>query len=264
MGPDRDPLFFIGFNGRRHGDNPYRALRDPVPRVSTRRGSSSRAGRRGASPTSSAPALRDLGFRLVRVKLSAAASPILQIMAERPDGAMGVEDCEAASIAISPHLDLEDPIQRALSAGNVVAGHRPAAGARIRFPPGDRPRGAGRTGHPLEGRKRFRGLDRRGRGGRRRGYVAICASVDDAEAEEIVARLAVADMAEARLVLTEALIRDALRREKTGIKTRKQEVRREKAEGRKTEHQRKQRQGSPRTRAQGVSARNFEEINYGR
>src|SRR3979411_474109 len=57
-----------------------------------------------------APALRAIGFRLVRVRLSAAISPVLQVMAEKPDGTMGVEDCEAASMAISPHLDLEDPI----------------------------------------------------------------------------------------------------------------------------------------------------------
>src|SRR5579863_3113147 len=54
--------------------------------------------------------LRSVGYRLVRVKLSAAATPVLQVMAEKPDGTMGVEDCEAASMAISPHLDLEDPI----------------------------------------------------------------------------------------------------------------------------------------------------------
>src|SRR5947209_19696217 len=55
-----------------------------------------------------APVLRSIGYRLVRAKLSTAASPILQVMAEKPDGSMGVEDCEAASTAISPHLDLEE------------------------------------------------------------------------------------------------------------------------------------------------------------
>jgi ribosome maturation factor RimP len=60
-----------------------------------------------------APVLRDLGFRLVRVKVSAADGSTVQIMAERPDGSMNVEDCEQASIALSPVLDLEDPMSHA-------------------------------------------------------------------------------------------------------------------------------------------------------
>jgi ribosome maturation factor RimP len=54
------------------------------------------------------PVLEGLGFRLVRVKMS---GPSLQIMAERPDGLFSIDDCERASRAISPALDLEDPIQ---------------------------------------------------------------------------------------------------------------------------------------------------------
>ena len=183
--------------------------------------------------------LRSVGYRLVRVKLSTAATPILQVMAEKPDGAMGVEDCEAASMAISPHLDLEDPIHAPyrleMSSPGIdrplvrESDFRRALGHEARV----------ELNHPLEGRKRFRGLIEEVEAADGVVYVHL-RPVDDAEPQEIVARLAVADMAEARLVLTEALIRDALRREKTGIKTRKQEVRREKAEGRKTEHQRKQ------------------------
>src|SRR5277367_2587812 len=60
-----------------------------------------------------APVLRDLGLRLVRVKISAAEGSTVQIMAERPDGSMTVEDCEQASIAVSPVLDLEDPMSHA-------------------------------------------------------------------------------------------------------------------------------------------------------
>src|SRR5579863_7711751 len=60
-----------------------------------------------------APVLRDLGLRLVRVKISAAEGSTVQIMAERPDGSMTVEDCEQASVALSSVLDLEDPISQA-------------------------------------------------------------------------------------------------------------------------------------------------------
>ena len=48
------------------------------------------------------PVLEGLGFRLVRVKLSGREGITLQIMAERPDGSFGIDECEAASRAISP------------------------------------------------------------------------------------------------------------------------------------------------------------------
>src|ERR1700674_5652412 len=59
------------------------------------------------------PVLADLGFRVVRVKVSALSGCTVQIMAERPDGSMTVEDCEAVSRALSPVLDAADPIDRA-------------------------------------------------------------------------------------------------------------------------------------------------------
>src|ERR1700753_3288759 len=60
-----------------------------------------------------APTLRSIGFRLVRVKISASSGCTVQIMAERADGAMSIEDCEEASAAVSPVLDVEDPIAQA-------------------------------------------------------------------------------------------------------------------------------------------------------
>ncbi|MGB6656807.1 MAG: ribosome maturation factor, partial [Methylovirgula sp.] len=48
-----------------------------------------------------APVLADLGYRLVRVKLSGRDGATVQIMAERPDGSMSVDDCEAVSQALS-------------------------------------------------------------------------------------------------------------------------------------------------------------------
>ncbi len=59
-----------------------------------------------------APAVAGAGFRLVRVRLSGQNGLTLQIMAERPDGSMTVEDCEALSQAISPALDVDDPIEK--------------------------------------------------------------------------------------------------------------------------------------------------------
>ena len=103
------------------------------------------------------PVLASLGYRLVRVRVSAFAGCTVQIMAERPDGTMSIEDCEAASRALSPVLDVADPIEGAYR-------------LEISSPGIDRPlvrrsdfdRYAGHIAHvemqvPIDGRKRFRG-----------------------------------------------------------------------------------------------------------
>jgi len=153
------------------------------------------------------PALADLGFRLVRVKVSGLNGCTVQIMAERPDGTMTVEDCEAVSRALSPVLDLEDPIERAYNLEISSPGiDRPLVRA------GDFSRWAGyeakvETALPVDGRKRFRGVIR---GVTDDAVVLDLPDVKDG-AEPLV-RLRLADLADARLVLTDALIREALRR----------------------------------------------------
>ena len=59
------------------------------------------------------PVLLAMGYRLVRVRVSGLDGCTVQIMAERPDGSMAVDDCESASRALSPVLDVADPIERA-------------------------------------------------------------------------------------------------------------------------------------------------------
>src|SRR5580658_3166626 len=59
------------------------------------------------------PVLAELGYRLVRVRVSGLAGCTVQVMAERPDGTMTIEDCETASRALSPVLDAADPIEGA-------------------------------------------------------------------------------------------------------------------------------------------------------
>jgi ribosome maturation factor RimP len=155
------------------------------------------------------PVIEALGYRLVRVKVSGADGCTVQIMAERPDGTMAVEDCEAVSRALSPVLDLVDPIERAYR-------------LEISSPGIDRPlvrksdfdRYAGHlvkieTEIPINGRKRFRGLllGTAGEAARIRG--------DDAEAgSEAELLLAIEEISEAKLVLTDELVTQALRRGK--------------------------------------------------
>src|SRR5215208_5777036 len=58
------------------------------------------------------PVIQDLGFDLVRVRVTGTNGCTVQIMAERPDGTISVDDCETISRAISPVLDLEQPISQ--------------------------------------------------------------------------------------------------------------------------------------------------------
>lgn len=56
------------------------------------------------------PAVEGLGFELVRVTYGGGRKPTLQIMAERPDGTMSVDDCALLSREVSLILDVEDPL----------------------------------------------------------------------------------------------------------------------------------------------------------
>jgi len=165
------------------------------------------------------PVLADLGFRLVRVKLSAQAGTTVQIMAERPDGSMSVGDCETVSQALSPVLDVEDPIQ---------AGYR----LEISSPGIDRPlvrhsdfeRARGHEARiemaaPVDGRKRFRGSVEglEGEGSEARVKLRRTDAKPDEPAD---VWLKLADIAEAKLVLTEELIRETLRTAKAAAKQR--------------------------------------------
>jgi ribosome maturation factor RimP len=58
------------------------------------------------------PVLVGMGFRLVRVRMMNQNGATLQIMAERNDGTMTSKDCEEVSMAISPVLDVEDPVDK--------------------------------------------------------------------------------------------------------------------------------------------------------
>ena len=215
MGPGRDPLFFIaaGFMDEAPDSLPAMALPEGLdePRLIADNGLAQRVGRIVE------PVLRDLGLRLVRVKISASQSPVLQIMAERPDGTISIEDCERASVEISPTLDVEDPISQAYR-------------LEISSPGIDRPlvresdfhRTIGHEARvemavPVDGRKRFRGAIEALTAIEGIIHVRLRLPGDDKDAASSV-DLPIRDMAEARLVLTDELIRATLRREKAALK----------------------------------------------
>ncbi len=194
---------------------PHRTAAEPVEGLDESRliedsGASLRVGRIAAQVA------RDLGYRLVRVKISSAAGATVQIMAERPDGTMSIEDCERLSQALSPAFDVDEPMTQAYR-------------LEISSPGIDRPLVresdfARAIGHEarvemavaVNGRKRFRGR-----------LIAVAAGPDGPAARmtliadensETEVELPIRAMAEARLVMTEDLIRAALRREKAALK----------------------------------------------
>ena len=159
------------------------------------------------------PVLEDLGFRLVRAKVTPQNGTTVQIMAERPDGSMDVEGCEAVSRAVSPVLDLEDPVAQTYNLEISSPGiDRPLVRAS------DFDRWAGYEAKvemsvPLGGRKRFRGLVRGSEGAD-----ALLELPDVKDGAELNVRLPLADIGEARLVLSDDLIRESLRRGKAAEK----------------------------------------------
>jgi len=155
------------------------------------------------------PVLVAMDFKLVRVRMMNQNGLTLQVMAERSDGTMTVEDCEAASMAISPVLDVEDPVDREYH-------------LEVSSPGIDRPmvrksdfvRWQGNlvkceTSILVDNRKRFRGK-----------IVAVDADGFTLERDQLAygeePRLTIpfSTLAEAKLILTDDLIRDALRADK--------------------------------------------------
>jgi ribosome maturation factor RimP len=150
------------------------------------------------------PVITDLGYELVRVRVSGLNGMTVQIMAERPDGTMNVDDCEAISRNISPALDVEDPINREYH-------------LEVSSPGIDRPLTRAKdfdtwAGHEakvelsvaLEGRKRFRGILLGAKNG-----AAGLRLINGTEESEVW--LPFEDIGEAKLVLTDALIKAAPR-----------------------------------------------------
>jgi ribosome maturation factor RimP len=156
------------------------------------------------------PIARDLGYALVRVKVSGLNGMTVQIMAERPDGTMTVEDCETLSRNVSPALDVADPINREYHLEISSPGiDRPLTRAR------DFETWAGHEAkiemeHAVDGRKRFRGQLLGVRGGE-----TGIRLLDNPGEREVW--LPMEDIGEARLVLTDALVKEALRRSANAV-----------------------------------------------
>jgi ribosome maturation factor RimP len=147
------------------------------------------------------PTLDELGYLVVRVRLTGDGGATLQVMADNADNTFGIADCEAISRAISPLLDVEEPIsgryQLEVSSPGI---------ARPLVRPSDFERW---TGHDakiemtelIAGQRRFRGILEGYLDGEVRLFVER-----DGEQEPVLIGLPFEGIAEARLIMTDALI----------------------------------------------------------
>jgi len=158
------------------------------------------------------PALADLGFRLVRVRIMGREEQTLQIMAERNDGTVTIEDCVEISRQLSPLLDAHDPISGKY--------HLEVSSPGIDRPlvrPSDFEDWSGyeakvELNQMLDGRKRFRGTIE----GYADGELRLEVDLDQIGVQVIGLPLDL--IAEARLVLTDELVRESLRRNKAAAR----------------------------------------------
>jgi ribosome maturation factor RimP len=153
------------------------------------------------------PVIEGLGFELVRIRLMGGATRTLQIMADRPDGGIEVDECGAISTAVSAVLDVEDPIEE-----NYIL--------EVSSPGIDRPltrikdfemwkgwEARLETGELIDGRRRFKGM------------------LSGVEGEEVLIEIEEGGqpvtiglqfewLSDAKLILTDELISEMLRQKK--------------------------------------------------
>ena len=149
------------------------------------------------------PVIEDMGFELVRIRLMSGETPTLQIMAERPQGGIEVDDCAEISTAVSAVLDVEDPILDAYTLEVSSPGiDRPLTRLKD-FETYEGYEARVETAEMIDGRKRFKG---------------VLAGIEGNEVlinlDEGTVGLDFDWLADAKLVLTDELIREMLKARK--------------------------------------------------
>ncbi len=149
------------------------------------------------------PVIEDMGFELVRLRLMSGKEITLQVMADRPDGGINVDDCSEISTAISAILDVEDPI---LDTYNLEVSSPGIDRPLTRLKDFDMFEGYEaklETEELIDGRRRFKGL-----------LAGIEGSEILINVEEGTIGLEFDWLTEAKLVLTDDLIKEMLRQRK--------------------------------------------------
>ncbi len=149
------------------------------------------------------PAIEGLGYELVRIRLQGGKTRILQIMADRPEGGIDVEDCAKISTAVSAVLDVEDPVEDAYVLEVSSPGiDRPLTRLKD-FEVWEGYEARVETTELIDGRRRFKGILQ----GVEDGEVLI-------EIEEGTIGLKFDWLSDAKLILTDELIAEMLRQRK--------------------------------------------------
>lgn len=153
------------------------------------------------------PVIEDLGFELVRIRLMGGKTHILQVMAERPDGGIEVDECAKISTALSAVLDVEDPIEENYTLEVSSPGiDRPLTRLKD-FDTWNGYEAKIETTELIDGRRRFKGI----LAGTEGDEVLITL---EEQGEEVTIGLKFDWLSDAKLVLTDDLIREMLRARK--------------------------------------------------
>lgn len=153
------------------------------------------------------PTIEGLGFELVRIRLQGGKYPLLQIMADRPEGGIDVDDCAAISTAVSALLDVEDPIEEKYTLEVSSPGiDRPLTRLKD-FDTWHGYEARLETSEQIDGRKRFKGLLQGTEG------EEVLIEIEE-KGEQVVIGLQFDWLTDAKLILTDELIAEMLRQRK--------------------------------------------------
>jgi ribosome maturation factor RimP len=150
------------------------------------------------------PAIEGMGFELVRIRLMSGETPTLQIMADKPEGGIDVDDCALISTQVSAVMDVEDPIIEAYTLEVSSPGiDRPLTRLKD-FETFEGYEAKLETAELIDGRRRFRG---------------VLAGIDGDEVlinlDEGTIGLQFEWLSEAKLVLSDDLIKQMMKKRKT-------------------------------------------------
>ncbi|KFE35066.1 ribosome maturation factor RimP [Thioclava atlantica] len=153
------------------------------------------------------PVIEGLGFELVRLRLQGGKNATLQIMADRPEGGIVVDDCAEISTAVSAALDVEDPIEERYNLEVSSPGiDRPLTRLKD-FDIWEGYEAKIETSEMIDTRKRFKGILRGTEGSE------VLIEIEE-QGEQVVIGLQFDWLADAKLVLTDELIAEMLRQKK--------------------------------------------------
>ena len=153
------------------------------------------------------PVIEDMGFEVVRICLMGGKSNTLQIMVERPNGGIEVDECALVSTAVSAVLDVEDPLEDPYALEVSSPGiDRPLTRLKD-FENWEGYEARVETTEMIDGRRRFRGLLAGVEGDE------VLVNIEEG-GETITVGLHFDWLSDAKLILTDELIRDMLRARK--------------------------------------------------